>query len=116
MFKIFSGRKRMSEAVVVGEVVVVVGTMRSHATAQTPISGTCQRQKGSHLDLELQQLRQLSEILLSSLEGEGGVDGWTTYTASTCQASPGLRWPRAHGQTPGLPALPCVPYLEPSTP
>ena len=97
-------------------VVAVVGTTLSHATAPSPIRGTGQRQKVGHLHQELQQHRQWLEILLLFVEGEGGVDGWTTFTASPCQASPGLRWLLAHGQTPGLPPLPSVPFLDLSTP
>ena len=108
--KTFSGRKRMSQAV------VLVGTMLSLASAPRPTRGTGQRQKVDHLHQELQQHRQWSEMLLSYLEGEGDVEGWTTYTVSTSPPSPGLRSPHAHGQIPGLPALLCVPYLGPFTP
>ena len=73
------------------EAVVVVGTMLSHASAQKPTRGTGQRQKVDHLHQELQQHRQWSEMLLSYLEGEGGVEGWMTYTASTSLPSPGPR-------------------------
>ena len=107
-WKTLSGRRKMQE--------IVAGTMLSPATNPRATLGTGQRQEEGHLHLELQQQQQWLEILLLSLEGEESVEGWTTSTASTCPASPGLRWPLAHGQTPGLPPLPSVHFLDLSTP
>ena len=82
-WKPLSGRRKIQE--------IVDGTMLSPATNPRATPGTGQSLEEGHLHLELQQHQQWLEILLSSSEGEGGVDGWTTLTGSTCPASPGLR-------------------------
>ena len=83
--KIFNGRRRMLEAVVVG------GTMHSHVINPGRTHGNGQGQEADHHHHELEQQRQWLEILHLFSAGEVDVDGWTTCTACIFQVSPGLR-------------------------